>query len=175
MAQPVVSVFSKVSNKIARLYRGGVSRLSTVSDAGHTSFRKHFLWLKILLLFGVLLTYLLIVARTRNAKCFTNTIILQNEQTFLWWRHHTHTHAHLQYTCTVSAWAAAWQPEWPWFECHRRGWDSLLHDGDVLLISFLYCSTWLVGLRLKWYILCPHSADCFERWNQKDVNVSGRG
>jgi nitrate reductase gamma subunit len=97
------TVFSKISVAVVLVFlrRCGTSHLSTLSDVGHFSCRKHLLHPEMLLPVGVLFSYSVLVVRIRIAKCFTNSskwfrceVMFENEHTFFSWTHHV-------CTCTV--------------------------------------------------------------------------
>jgi hypothetical protein len=96
--------------------------------------------------------------RIRTVSCFTNSskrflcevdLLFENEHTFCSWIHHVHTCIKF----VQMAWAAAWQPGWPWLVSRGRLGESITRRGgggvDLLQISFLYRSLLLLGYVLN--------------------------
>jgi hypothetical protein len=77
---------------------------------------------------------------------FKCEVMPDNEHTFCSW-------IHCVRTCTTfeqMAWSSCLATKVTLLECHRRSWETFLYTGDLLLISFLYHSTWqLLGCFLN--------------------------
>jgi hypothetical protein len=107
------------------------------------------------LVYCCLVQYFLV--RICTVKCFTNSskqfwrkVMFENEHMLCSWIHYVST-------CTAFVqltWAVAYQPGWPWLECHGGGWESLLHGGEPVS-DLIFVPQYMIVVRMhfKWYSL----------------------
>jgi hypothetical protein len=85
------------------------------------------------------------LARIRTAKFFTKSsqqflfdLVFENKKTFCSWTNHVRTCKDFE----QPQWAKSQKQGWPSFSAMGEGWRFHYTGLDLLLVSFLYCSTW---------------------------------